>query len=70
MLDESGGEYWQLNTTGAVIAEGLLEGLGMEEVCTRLVDEFDVEAARAQADVEALAAALHEAGLLVAAGAS
>ena len=64
VLDEVRGSYWQLNPSGTLIAEGLLEGRPRTEIVQSLVAEFDVTEIVAQADVAALADSLVEAGLL------
>ncbi len=64
VLDEARGSYWQLNPSGTLIAEGLLEGRPRTAIVESLVAEFDVAETVAQADVAALADSLVEAGLL------
>ncbi|MCB5182191.1 lasso peptide biosynthesis PqqD family chaperone [Streptomyces antimicrobicus] len=65
LLDARSGEYWQLNPSAAVVARTLLDGGGSAEAATRLTEAFDVDGARAAADVEALLAAMRAAGVVI-----
>jgi hypothetical protein len=64
LLDERAGCYWQLNPTGAVVLRLLLEGVAPPQVAQILADRHPVSIQRATADVVALLARLHAAGLV------
>jgi len=64
LLDERSGTYWQLNECGAVVVTALAEGRGQETAVERLLEEFDVERAEAEADVAELTRRLIEAEII------
>ncbi|MDG9702090.1 lasso peptide biosynthesis PqqD family chaperone [Streptomyces sp. DH37] len=64
LLDERSGTYWQLNECGAVVVNALAEGRGRRAAVERLLEEFDVERAEAEADVEELTRRLVEAEIV------
>jgi hypothetical protein len=55
---------FELNETGARIWELLHEGLDQQGLLTRLLEEFDVDADRAAAEVEAVLGQLGREGLV------
>jgi hypothetical protein len=55
LLDERHGRYWQLNDTGALVLQALLDGATPELAARRLAARFpDVTAEQAARDVAAL----------------
>ncbi|MFJ4968947.1 lasso peptide biosynthesis PqqD family chaperone [Streptomyces sp. NPDC088755] len=64
LLDEKDGSYWQLNDTGVIVVETLAAGHAPEAAVERIVAEFDVERAEAEADVAELTRQLVEAKIL------
>ena len=66
LLDEDSGEYWNLNPTGALILETMLDGGTVDEAARALATEYDVEPEMAARDVEELVEGLSSAGLVVA----
>lgn len=54
----------KLNQTAAVVWHGVEEGLDVKAIAERFVAEYDVEAGRALADVEALLARMCEQGFV------
>lgn len=54
----------KLNETGAAIWQGISDGLDIDQIARSLADQYDVELAKAQADVAAFAAKLEQAGIL------
>lgn len=64
VLDLDGGEYFGLDAVGALIWHGLGEGLTLEAIAGRVVERYEVDAARALADVSALAEELAAKGLI------
>ncbi|MFJ8401342.1 lasso peptide biosynthesis PqqD family chaperone [Streptomyces microflavus] len=64
LLDEKDGSYWQLNDTSIIVVETLAAGQAPEAAVERIVAEFDVERAEAEADVAQLAQQLVEAKIL------
>ncbi|GAA1539682.1 hypothetical protein GCM10009678_22520 [Actinomadura kijaniata] len=65
VLDEHGGQYWQLNATGSLIVRSLLDGGTPRQAAEAVAEEFDVTAERALDDVTALLDRLRAAGLVV-----
>lgn len=63
LLDERSGGYWELNPTGTLVVQTLLEGADEAVAVDALVAQFDVEPAQAEQDVAALVRGLREAGL-------
>ncbi|MEV3858295.1 lasso peptide biosynthesis PqqD family chaperone [Streptomyces sp. NPDC050095] len=61
LLDQRTGTYWQLNESGTVAVTALADGLSPEEAVERILAAFDVDRARAEADVADLARQLVEA---------
>ncbi len=73
VLDDEGifvlqeaGEVLAVNRVAAFIISQLEAAASLEEVCTALVDRFDVDEERARADLETFVASLVEAGAIVA----
>ncbi|MBK5997097.1 MULTISPECIES: lasso peptide biosynthesis PqqD family chaperone [Streptomyces] len=64
LLDEKDGSYWQLNDTSIIVVETLAAGRTPEAAVERIVAEFDVERAEAEADVAQLTQQLVEAKIL------
>ena len=64
VLRQDAGETLVLNEAGAVILDRLAQGRLPAEVAAELVATFEVEPARALADVMAFAAELEAAGVL------
>jgi hypothetical protein len=56
---------FELNATGTRVWELLGEGLNVDRIVLRLVDEFEVDQAQAAKEVEALVGRLRADGLLV-----
>ena len=66
ILDFSGGRYFSLDEVGTRIWRGLVEGATPREIAAALTSEFDVDEARAFADVTSLVDELLAKGLLAA----
>ncbi|MFD1831715.1 MULTISPECIES: lasso peptide biosynthesis PqqD family chaperone [Streptomyces] len=64
LLDERSGAYWQLNECGAVVVDALAGGGGREAAVERLLEEFDVGRAEAEADVAELIGRLLDAEIV------
>ena len=64
LLDLSSGIYFGLDGVGKSIWECVAEGRSLAQAAAKIVDEYDVEESRAQADVLAFASELVERGLL------
>ena len=64
LLDEGSGEYWNLNPTGALVLQTLLEGGTPADAVQALIERYDIDAATAGQDVEDLLGGLHSAGLV------
>lgn len=60
LLDERAGRYWQLNRTGALVVQALLDGDTPEHAARRLAATGPVAHERAVADVTALVAHLEK----------
>jgi hypothetical protein len=64
LLDEDSGEYWNLNPTGALVLQTLLEGGSSTDAVQALVERYDVDADSASRDVQDLLDGLQSAGLV------
>ncbi|GAB3487276.1 lasso peptide biosynthesis PqqD family chaperone [Amycolatopsis cihanbeyliensis] len=64
LLDERSGRYWQLNPSGVLVVNTLLAGDDTEQAVTALTEEYQVDAAKARADVRTLVDGLRSAGLV------
>ena len=65
LLDEDSGEYWNLNPTGSLVLQTLLEGGTSTDAVQALVERYDVDADSASRDVQDLLGGLRSAGLVV-----
>jgi hypothetical protein len=65
LLDLTTKQYYQLNATAARIWQGLEQGLEPPRIVQTLTEEFTVDAATAQAEMDRVLADLHGRGLLV-----
>lgn len=54
LLDERVGRYWQLNGTGALVVQALLDGAEPEQIAEQLAATRPVTRERAADDVTAL----------------
>jgi hypothetical protein len=63
-LDGEPGRYVSTNAAGGVLWRALADGASREELVRRLVAEFEIDAERAEQDVDAYLAELEENGLL------
>jgi hypothetical protein len=68
-LDLRESRYLAVNETGKHLWSALAEGATRDELVQGLVDGFDVERSRAEADVDAFVGELEARGLLVREGA-
>ena len=64
LLDGDSGEYWNLNPTGALVLQTLLEGGSSTDAAQALVERYDVDADTASQDVQDLLGGLRSAGLV------
>ena len=64
LLDLASGIYFGLDGVGKRIWENVAEGMSLEETATAITSEFEVDDARAQADVVEFASELVGRGLL------
>jgi hypothetical protein len=64
LLDIPSGRYFGLNEVGTVVWQGLQEGWTTDQICKRLVSEFNVERSRLEGDVGQLLDALAAQGLV------
>lgn len=51
LLDKKKGRYWQVNDSGALIADGIQRNMSIDEIANGLVEAFDVDFQQAQEDV-------------------
>lgn len=64
LLDEDSGQYWNLNPTGALILQTLLDGGTVDDAVRALAQEYAVDAEAASVDVQELVGELRSAGLV------
>ena len=64
LLDEDSGEYWNLNPTGALVLQTLLQGGTSTDAALALVERYDIDVDSASRDVRDLLGGLHSAGLV------
>ncbi len=67
LLDLASSDYYRLNGTAAAVWDGLGEGLTVAQIVERILAAYDVERVQCASDVDAVIAALLDAGLAVAA---
>jgi hypothetical protein len=65
LLDLRGGDYFGLDAIGKSLWVGLLEGLSVHEVASRLVEHYDVEIDVLEHDLQALYDKMLARGLIV-----
>ncbi|MEU6278276.1 lasso peptide biosynthesis PqqD family chaperone [Streptomyces sp. Li-HN-5-11] len=63
LLDERSGSYWELNPTATLVVRTLLDGGEEADAAAAVAEQFDVDRAQAQQDVEALVRQLRSSGL-------
>ncbi len=64
VLDLESKRYFQLNATGAVIWQGITDGVSSDAVVARLVESFDIAQGEAAAAVTSFVAELRTRGLV------
>jgi hypothetical protein len=64
LLDVAAGSYFELNASGTAMLQSLLGGSSREQTIDAVCRQFEVDAARVTEDLDALLAALREAGLV------
>jgi hypothetical protein len=64
-LDLRESRYLAVNRTGQVLWAALAEGATRDQLVERLIEDFDIDQARAAADVDAFTAELESRDLLV-----
>jgi len=64
LLDEDSGEYYNLNPTGALVLQTLLNGGTSAQATQELTRQYAVDSDSAAQDVEALVGELRSAGLV------
>ncbi|MET9643523.1 lasso peptide biosynthesis PqqD family chaperone [Streptomyces syringium] len=65
LLDQRSGQYWELNPTGTLVVQTLMDGGGETDAVDAVVAEFAVDRPRAAQDVSTLIGQLRQAGLVV-----
>ena len=70
LLDEDTGQYWNLNPTAALALRTLLDGGTTAQAVQQLTEEYAVDAATANKDVEDLLGELRSVGLVTGEAAS
>ena len=55
----------KLNSTGKLIWQGLMDGLSEEEISQKIVDTYEVDRDRAEADVKQMLNKMKEHGFLI-----
>ncbi|MEU2853625.1 lasso peptide biosynthesis PqqD family chaperone [Streptomyces syringium] len=65
LLDQRSGQYWELNPTGTLVVQTLMDGGGETDAVDAVVAEFAVDRSRAAEDVSTLIGQLRQAGLVV-----
>jgi hypothetical protein len=68
LLDLRSGRYWQLNTTGVLVLQTLLDGGDEERAVAAVAARYPVDPDRAHADVRSLVTALRDARLVTVEG--
>ena len=68
MMSIEQGSYYGLSGVGPFLWEQLAEPLSVEELCRRVLEEFEIDQATCQADVSAFVDDLLEKGVLRRAG--
>ncbi|MFK8844143.1 lasso peptide biosynthesis PqqD family chaperone [Streptomyces sp. Ac-502] len=63
LLDERGGDYWELSPSGTLVVTTLLAGGDEAAAADALVAEYDIDRSRAAQDVASLVRELRTAGL-------
>jgi hypothetical protein len=66
ILDSSQANYLAINGAGARLWPALVEGATLEQLAGLLVEEYEIDPARATADANRFLAALSEQGLMAA----
>jgi hypothetical protein len=64
LLDESSGQYWNLNPTAALVLRTLLDGGAPAEAVRQVTEQYAVDADTAGRDVRELLDGLRLAGLV------
>jgi hypothetical protein len=64
LLDEDSGQYWNLNPTGTLVLQTLLDGGTPRQAAQAVSEQYAVDVETAARDVEDLVGALHSAGLM------
>lgn len=54
ILDIDSGYYYTLSETGVIIWEMLVDGKSPDEISSRIAEDYDVDKARAQADIKGI----------------
>jgi hypothetical protein len=65
LLDEHKGAYYTLNPSALLVLRAMLDGASEKQTVDALRESYDVEPDTAFADVQAIAANLRSAGLVV-----
>ncbi|MET8131688.1 lasso peptide biosynthesis PqqD family chaperone [Streptomyces sp. NPDC054766] len=63
LLDEQGGDYWELNPTATLVVRTLLDGGEEADAAAALIREFDIDQKQALQDVGTLVRQLRDSGL-------
>uniref|UniRef100_A0AAU3IAQ5 Lasso peptide biosynthesis PqqD family chaperone n=1 Tax=Streptomyces sp. NBC_01393 TaxID=2903851 RepID=A0AAU3IAQ5_9ACTN len=63
LLDEQGGDYWELNPTATLVVRTLLDGGEETDAAAALIREFDIDQKQALQDVGTLVRQLRDSGL-------
>ena len=64
LLDEARGQYWNLNPTGVLVLEVLLNGGTTEDAASALAEEYAIDLETARRDIDDLVGALTSSGLV------
>ena len=64
LLDVAAGHYFELNASGTLMLQALLNGADRGQTVAAVQQKFQIDAERAASDLEALLASLREARLI------
>ena len=65
LLNLQSGVYYGLDAVGSRVWQLLMDSRGIDDVCTTLLDEYDVSADTLRADIERLVGELTDKGLVI-----
>ncbi|MBU7014532.1 MAG: HPr-rel-A system PqqD family peptide chaperone [Theionarchaea archaeon] len=65
VFDPEEGDQWKLNETGALIVDCLMQGASMEDIKSKIMEEYDIDSEKAEESLNKYIEVLKKEGIIL-----